>query len=126
MNQREIKFRAGDKKLKKMVFIFAITSGGKMLAWSGSIGGWIKTDDKRFIKLQYTGLKDKNDKEIYEGDIGWHSSDEGGETKVGHHEVVFVDGAFRLKNKEGKIVGIVRGTIFEVLGNIYENKELLK
>ena len=55
---REIKFRAWDKDKKEMMFDFLLGSGHK---------NWIP--DKNKILMQYSGLKDKNNQEIYEGDI---------------------------------------------------------
>ena len=82
--------------------------------------------------MQFTGLKDKNGKEIYEGDIFNCIYDFDGctEHKVG---VVYIEAAaaFRLKNfgechQQGVTKNIFDMERKEVIGNIYENPELLK
>lgn len=70
--------------------------------------------------MQYTGLKDKDGVMIYEGDIvKWVDSD--GNIRI--NDVFFKDGAFRICNSFFEISEYGQ---LEVLGNIYENPELLR
>lgn len=74
--------------------------------------------------MQSTGLKDKNGKEIFEGDIVKMSKDAYSEPT--YYEVVrHRGGAYRLESKQHGCELWLRHTDCEVVGNIYENKELL-
>lgn len=131
MKNRELKFRAWDTKQKK--FITHVPVEEYMLdedTWShhdmDEIGGIYPNNifnhysfNNRIIFQQYTGMKDKNQKEIYEGDL--------------------VEGVLGLKLDYviGGAVQFYRGcfvigdtffnefTDFEIKGNIFENTELV-
>jgi len=73
---------------------------------------------------QYTGLKDKNGREIYEGDI-FNLFGRDGQTVVSPNNILklddFLGGDYWIKNSAGGYT-----PIYEVIGNVYENPELLE
>lgn len=127
---REIKFRVWDPKGKQMIEndnlvmncdgFFAIDEEG--------------TDFPMDIVMQYIGIKDKNNREIYEGDIvrafsegsshvgeiKWRDSADGGACPC-----YIIYPAF-FNNQFWHLNGGPRDNAIEVIGNIYENPELLK
>ena len=110
---REIKFRAWNKESKFMFKIFDSTTHQDWF-----LSSW----KERHEITQYTGLNDKNGKEIYEGDIF--------ETTSGVVAVVEWENNGRFLGftveSERKIVYVGREPKVEVIGNIYENPELLE
>lgn len=71
--KREIKFRAWDNEFNKMhpPDDLGIRLDGVLLSYDNNVDGFeeVLGWSDRFELLQYTGLKDKNGKEIYEGDV---------------------------------------------------------
>jgi len=115
---REIKFRAWRKDTKQM-YDDVLFSNFKEEKEEYSLNGCIDmAQNTFFILMQYTGLKDKNGKEIYEEDIV--------KDKERISEVFFEEGMFRHGNKTGSAAVTLRLKNLEIIGNIYENKELLK
>ena len=82
--------------------------------------------------MQYTGLKDKNGKEIYEGDIvkinyGRWAYEKVGITRYGKVVFEHKTAAFKASIKDSVVlVGFYDINMSEVIGNIYENPELLE
>lgn len=136
---REIKFRVWDKHVKKMGKVTEIIFSNvqETLVKYQYINDYGKTiDEQSHIDdkghgvaklLQYTGLKDKNGKEIYEGDIiDGKFTDIGVDTGL----VVFKGYGFKLEIPsvgDDDLVDLERNCeSIEVIGNIYENPELLE
>lgn len=145
---REIKFRAWNKRIgwkekdgsdcvPKMEYrgfiIYPETGLSEFPQGGWDIGGYTEKEDS-FVLMQYTGLKDKNGKEIYEGDLVWH-----GRLELEHPLQVGIGGYWPTEGDCGWGVHVynqdetfVEGVSafnqdndLEVVGNIYENPELL-
>ena len=129
------KFRAWDSVKKKFVEHFFITDNGLICNMERPTSGYnspIPVEKSELILMQSTGLKDKNNKEIFEGDIIRYDIDVvdikkhptlGFYTVLDGREGFFGDGMsindFEEDAKEfSKTV--------EIIGNIHENPELLE
>lgn len=139
IDMREIKFRAWDKKTKKMRTVESIGFGELSYYNEGypvvNMIGRDCINDKDIIihrdsyqheLMQYTGLKDKNGKEIYEGDILLYNND----IKT---VVNYKNGAFVRSYENSNVYLLYDSFIadgclddYEVIGNIYKDKHLLE
>ncbi len=124
---REIKFRAWDTQLKRMYENYANVSGYGVHC---EIARPVETQSEQHIVMQYTGLLDKNGKEIYEGDIinllpdGYVSELATVEWDTEKASFIYRRiSELELVNKQGIYVN---WEPIEVIGNIYENPELLE
>jgi uncharacterized phage protein (TIGR01671 family) len=129
---REIKFRAWDRGSKVMHSWETITT-----KWDETELVWLfvpsMKKSEQMIVMQYTGLKDKNGKEIYEGDILEVTSQDTKhlDKKWRRMFVDFDRGHFRFNavGEEGKEYGLfykLETWKPKIIGNIYENPDLLK
>ncbi len=131
MEQRKIAFRAWDKVKKEMNY--------KVLAGNTDIDDpnytcnailqkepirWVNADHFCIVLMQFTGKKDCQGKDVYEGDV--ISSDQ---WNPKNYKVIFEEGEFCFVSLRGvespytNSISYVKD--FEVIGNIYENPELL-
>ncbi len=126
---RDIKFRAWDEVSEKM------------LNWNEFLdtnmkNTFIAPESTGLILMQYTGLHDKNEKEIYEGDIvlyeDWEMAYEGGgnDSFINKGIVEYCEDNCCYNVTERQTVDITDvlykdNEDLEVIGNIYENPELL-
>lgn len=123
---REIKFRFWDKIGKGMIVWnvvrqTAFNRGDMQLCYD------LFGNNPDIEKMQFTGLLDKNGKEIYEGDILSAFME-----SIGPMHVVFEEGCFNLYNRFGKWGPLFRLNDLafsehytpEIIGNSFENPEL--
>ncbi len=108
------KFRAWDKK-RKIMIVNALEIADVGLGEGSVLINEEAQTGNELIWMQFTGVKDKNGKEIFEGDI----LREGGLRM----EVIFLDACFQLRVLWNRNLIPIKS--FEVIGNIYENQELI-
>ena len=123
---REIKFRAWVKDRKEIFEVILINYVTKKVTYLFErVGDLLNIRHEKFNDtelMQYTGLKDKNGKEIYEGDIFYTGS------KKILYIVEWIDCGLKgrqIKNKSWVGLDYWKDDI-EVIGNIYENPELME
>jgi uncharacterized phage protein (TIGR01671 family) len=141
--ERRIKFRAWTKKKEMQYNVVpfewdyvidtmwhkCIESNGHGILGSGGteakfeVGGYaIEEGDL----MQYTGLKDKNNKEIYEGDMVFYEDHEW-EVRLVYDRWDMVNGDKTVRDDDfADDPGWTSWGFCEIIGNIYENPELLK
>ena len=120
---REVKFQAWDKWEKEMLPVAGINFTNEFM-WINELIDDETSANTRYLDevvlRQYTGVNDVKNREIFEGDIGW----------VDYHDCHGL-----VKNIKGKLVYEWGNSIddffkmfehVEVIGNIYENPELLE
>ncbi|HAC4130494.1 TPA_asm: hypothetical protein GZP65_08755 [Listeria monocytogenes] len=120
---REIGFRAFVKSKKKMLPVTDLCFNETEAVGVSGCGNakctlcvdWYNFDD--VVLMQYTGLKDKNGKKIFEGDIGWDEHNECyGVVKFEEGKVLYV-----WENIAEDLQEVADG--IEICGNIHENPE---
>jgi hypothetical protein len=102
--KREIKFRAWHRTAKEMLYEKAFM-----------VLGWEEVEHQPLDVMQFTGLKDRNGMEIYEGDI---INDNGLIMTI-----EFFKASFCKCNENGNWI-LHSHDKYEVIGNVYENAEL--
>ena len=121
MNNRPLKFRAWDKLAKQFTYPdkgyqghYVLTLNGEFFNLQNGSGG------DEYVVQQWTGFVDRNGKDVYEGDFFSQEFD----------PIIFLDGKFMTNLRGARLFDLEEfwedGQEPEVIGNIFENSELLK
>jgi len=125
---REIKFRVWDKLAEKFIYPdkgyqghFILDLNGRFHNLQNGSGG------DEYIVQQYTGLKDTIKVEVFEGDILQYVPDyiesKAGQCETEIFDVKFEDGCFVC---DGQATSQSDMSYYNIIGNIFENPELLE
>lgn len=127
VQMREIKFRAWDTEFNMMGLVSVLDiEAMRVEAVTEDMSYY---DFLNFTLMQYTGLKDKNGVEIYEGDVVRHFVHEVPEPIL--KQILYFEGSFIAKPSYYEmetymsLINFSPYRTMEVIGNIYENPELL-
>lgn len=130
-----LKFRVWDKKLKLLGTVSYIDFDSKKIIYRNNfVGYYVKFEDVEI--MQSTGFKDKNGVEIFIGDIvncgylftGSPFEEEDDYTEdIGVIKIVNCGAVVKINGDFECLVDVLNNCEdFEIIGNIYENKELLE
>lgn len=127
---RQIKFRAWLKSCQRMVDVVEIDFLEEYVVWI--YDDYINQEQffkevskfEDIILMQYTGLKDKNGIEIYEGDVLFHPLQGRRRVFYPFSETVASYGLRDIDNGFGSTLQDSHA-VWEVIGNIYDNPELV-
>lgn len=124
---REIKFRAWDKRMQKMIYPNVCNRwvGAEHSYYPIVIESYEIAHPFDFDLMQFTGLRDKNGKEIYEGDIVTTGTDSPRTIVVMYDEEKAAFNSLE-RGEPLWIYGRANDAQREVIGNIHENPEMVK
>ena len=122
------RYRVWDKEFKEMVQVDALVFDEQIIKATYKNGNVVKEDLKNYVLMQSTGLRDKNGKEIFEGDVlkvtnlsSWLEV-----VSFNNNKAMFVSKEAKREVEETPLYDLFNTDIFEVeiIGNIYTNPEL--
>lgn len=128
MKQREIKFRAYHKIQKRMFEVYGLgldfVTENTLDGVSPGDNAWQGDELKNIEIMQFTGLTDKNGKEVFEGDM---ISLGDGKATIEYSNQDFCFVFWHNIDEEWYSLAYLKGLKnFEIIGNIHEHKHLLK